>query len=58
MSLLTIVLISVACLLTAYFTYGPLLSRLLELRPDVPTPAVTMRDDVDYAPIDSKFLLS
>ncbi|HEY3968852.1 MAG TPA: carbon starvation CstA family protein, partial [Planctomycetaceae bacterium] len=58
MSLLTIVLISAACLLTAYFTYGPLLSRLLNLRADVPTPAVTLRDDVDYAPIDSKFLLS
>jgi carbon starvation protein len=58
MSLLTIVLISAACLLTAYFTYGPVLSRLLNLRADVPTPAVTLRDDVDYAPIDSKFLLS
>ena len=58
MSLLAIVLISAACLLTAYCTYGPLLARLLQLRPDVPTPAVSMRDDVDYAPIDSKFLLS
>jgi carbon starvation protein len=58
MSLLTIVLISAACLLAAYFSYGPLLARLLRLRPDVPTPAVSMRDDVDYAPIDSKFLLS
>jgi len=58
MSLLSIVLISAACLLTAYFTYGPLLARLLKLRADVPTPAVSMRDDVDYAPIDSKFLLS
>src|SRR5579872_2796625 len=58
MTLLTIVLISAACLLAAYFTYGPLLSRLLKLRADVPTPAVSMRDDVDYAPIDSKFLLS
>lgn len=58
MTLLSIVLISAACLLTAYFTYGRLLARLLHLRPDVPTPAVEMRDDVDYAPIDSKFLLS
>jgi len=58
MSLLTIVLISAACLLAAYYTYGPLLARLLRLRADVPTPAVSMRDDVDYAPIDSKFLLS
>jgi carbon starvation protein len=58
MSLLTIVVISAACLLAAYYSYGPLLARLLRLRPDVPTPAVEMRDDVDYAPIDSKFLLS
>jgi carbon starvation protein len=58
MTLLTIVLISAACLLAAYFTYGPVLTRLLRLRDDVPTPAVTMRDDVDYVPIDSKFLLS
>src|SRR5437762_4087935 len=58
MSLLSIVVISAACLLVAYFTYGPLLARLLHLRPDVPAPAVSMRDDVDYAPIDSKFLLS
>ncbi|MSR57103.1 MAG: carbon starvation protein A [Planctomycetaceae bacterium] len=58
MSLLSIVLISAACLLVAYFTYGRVLARLLRLRPDVPTPAVELRDDVDYAPIDSKFLLS
>jgi carbon starvation protein len=58
MSLLTIVLISAGCLLAAYYSYGPLLSRLLRLRADVPTPAVSMQDDVDYAPIDSKFLLS
>jgi carbon starvation protein len=58
MSLLSIVLISAACLLVAYFTYGPVLARLLKLRADVPTPAVSMRDDLDYAPIDSKFLLS
>lgn len=58
MSLLTIVLFSAACLLVAYFTYGRLLTRLLRLRPDVPTPAVEMRDDVDYAPIEPKFLLS
>lgn len=58
MSLLSIVLISATCLLVAYYTYGPLLGRLLNLREDVPTPAVVMRDDVDYAPIETKFLLS
>lgn len=58
MSMLVIVLIAAVCLSVAYVTYGPLLARLLNLRADVPTPAVAMRDDVDYAPIDSKFLLS
>lgn len=58
MSLLPIVLISACVLLTAYFTYGRILTRLLGLRPDVKTPAVELRDDVDYAPIESKFLLS
>jgi len=58
MSLLPIVLLSAGVLLVAYFTYGRILTRLLGLRADVQTPAVEMRDDVDYAPIDSKFLLS
>jgi len=58
MSLFAIVALSAVCLLIAYFTYGPLLVRLFDLRADRPTPAVQMRDDVDYAPIESKFLLS
>ncbi|MGQ0635271.1 MAG: carbon starvation CstA family protein [Planctomycetaceae bacterium] len=58
MSLLTIVLISAACLSVAYVTYGRILARLVDLRPDVKTPAVELRDDVDYAPIEPKFLLS
>src|SRR5689334_7735564 len=58
MSLLPIVLLSAGVLLVAYFTYGRILTRLLGLRADVKTPAVELRDDVDYAPIDSKFLLS
>ena len=58
MTLLAIVLISAAVLTVAYFTYGPLLSRLLQLDPKAETPAVTLRDDVDYAPIEPKFLLS
>src|SRR4029077_16848848 len=33
-------------------------SKLLRLDPNAKTPAVEMRDDVDYAPIESKFLLS
>jgi carbon starvation protein len=42
----------------AYCTYGPLLVRLLRLDPNATTPAVELRDDVDYAPIEPKFLLS
>ena len=58
MTLLAIVLISATVLSVAYFTYGPLLSRLLQLDPNAETPAVALRDDVDYAPIEPKFLLS
>src|SRR5688572_3780264 len=58
MSLLFIVVPCALVLLVAYFTYGRLLARLLELDPQRQTPAVAQRDDVDYVPIDSKFLLS
>jgi carbon starvation protein len=58
MTLLAIVLISAIVLTVAYFTYGPLLARLLQLDPAAETPAVALRDDVDYAPIEPKFLLS
>jgi carbon starvation protein len=58
MSMLAVVMLSAACLTVAYYTYGPLLSRLLRLDPNVDTPATLMRDDVDYVPIESKFLLS
>ena len=58
MTLLLIVLSSAVILTIAYFTYGPLLSRLLQLDPKTVTPAVELRDDVDYEPIEAKFLLS
>jgi carbon starvation protein len=58
MTLLHVALISAAVLLVAYRVYGPLLSRLLRLNPDAATPAVTLRDDVDYVPIEPKFLMS
>src|SRR5205814_9457154 len=35
-----------------------ILSRLLKLDPTVETPAVTMRDGLDYEPIEPKFLMS
>jgi carbon starvation protein len=58
MSLLLIVVPCALVLITAYLLYGKLLVRLLELDPRRQTPAVAQRDDVDYVPIDSKFLLS
>jgi carbon starvation protein len=42
----------------AYRIYGSLLARLLKLDPKAPTPAVALRDDVDYVPIEPKFLMS
>ena len=58
MSLLVVVAISAAVLVVAYFTYGRFLSRFLELDSRRPTPAVELRDGVDYEPIEPKFLLS
>lgn len=57
MSLLAVMLISAAVLIIAYRTYGSLLARLLRLDDSRVTPAVELRDDVDYQPIPPKFLL-
>jgi carbon starvation protein len=58
MSLLALVLICAACLLVAYRAYGSLLAKLLKLDDRSITPAVELRDDLDYQPIEPKFLLS
>lgn len=58
MEMLGIVVISGILLTIAYFTYGRVLSRLFELNDRVPTPAVSMRDDVDYLPCDAGPLLN
>ncbi len=58
MSLLAIVLISAVILSVAYWTYGPLLVRLLRLDSQTRTPAYELRDDVDYAPLEPNALLS
>lgn len=50
-------MIAGACFLVAYRFYGRLLARLLRLDPEAKTPAVAMRDDADYVPIEPKFLL-
>ncbi|MGC3969811.1 MAG: carbon starvation CstA family protein [Pirellulales bacterium] len=58
MTLLPIAAVCAVVLTIAYFTYGRLLSRLLKLDPNKPTPAVEMRDGLDYEPIEPKFLMS
>ncbi len=58
MEMLAIVLCSAILLIIAYFTYGRLLASLFRLDNSTPTPAVTMRDDVDYVPCENAPLLS
>lgn len=58
MSMLVVVLASAAVLSAAYWTYGPLLVRLLRLDSQARTPAFDLRDDVDYAPLEPNALLS
>jgi carbon starvation protein len=57
MSLLAILVPSGILLLVAYRLYGGLLSRLLALDPEATTPAVALRDGVDYEPIPPELLL-
>jgi len=57
MSLLAVLLPSAVVLLVAYRLYGGLLARLFRLDPSASTPAVTLRDDVDYEPIPPQLLL-
>jgi len=58
MNLLAVIAIAAGVLSVAYIVYGRFLSRFLELDAKRPTPAVEMRDGVDYDPIETKFLLS
>ena len=57
MSLLYVLLPSAVILIVAYRLYGSLLARLFRLDADAPTPAVTLRDDIDYEPIAPTLLL-
>jgi carbon starvation protein len=57
MSLLPIALGCAVVLIVAYRVYGSVLARLFQLDPNAATPAEELRDDVDYVPIESKFLL-
>jgi carbon starvation protein len=57
MNLLLIVVLSALFLGLAYRVYGQFLARRFRLDRDAQTPAVELRDDVDYVPIAPKFLL-
>jgi len=57
MSLLAVLLPSAVVLTTAYLVYGRVLARLFRLDDQRPTPAVSLRDDVDYEPIPPQLLL-
>jgi carbon starvation protein len=57
MSILLIAGLSALALGVGYVTYGRYLSRLLGIDADRPTPAMEMRDGIDYEPIPPKFLI-
>ena len=57
MSLLAILVPSGVVLALAYRIYGRVLARLFRLDDAAPTPAVTLRDDVDYEPIAPQLLM-
>ena len=57
MNLLFLILCSAAVLYLGYRFYGNFLSRVLGLRDDRPTPACTLRDDVDFVPAGKWYLL-
>jgi carbon starvation protein len=58
MNLLLVILASAAVLSVAYWTYGPVLTRLFQLNPKAKTPAHELRDEVDYVPLEPNALLS
>ena len=57
MSLLAILVPSAVVLAVAYRVYGGILARLFRLDDSAATPAVTLRDDVDYEPIAPQLLM-
>ncbi|MCX7598923.1 MAG: carbon starvation protein A, partial [Armatimonadetes bacterium] len=58
MSLLLVTLVCGLALIAGYRFYGRLLARVLRLDPQAPTPAIELRDDVDYIPVDPRFLIT
>ncbi len=54
-----IILLSIGMIvfIVAYVTYGSFLAKKWGIDPSKPTPAHTLRDDIDYCPADSKVVL-
>lgn len=48
---MSLFLISVAILIAGYIIYGKLSEKIFGIEPERPTPAISMRDDVDYIPM-------
>jgi carbon starvation protein len=57
MNLLVIVLPSAVVLVAAYVLYGRALSRLLRLDGEATTPAIQLRDGIDFEPLPASGLL-
>ncbi len=58
MTLLFLVLISIVLLFLGYFTYGAFVTRQLNLRSDVKTPAHQFHNNIDFIPAGKYYLLS
>src|SRR5688572_12452327 len=57
MTILPIVVVCAIVLVSAYLTYGGLISRWLGIDPSRPTPAVSLEDGVDYVPASGPVVL-
>lgn len=47
-------LVSIVLLVISYFTYGKLVEKIFGVKPSRQTPAHSMRDGIDYVPMDTK----
>jgi len=57
MNLLLVVLVSAVILSVAYVTYGRFLARLAQLDPNAVTPAVELKDGIDFDPLNPSSLV-
>ncbi len=57
MNILLLVVLGIILLLSGYFLYGFILSKLLRLNPNVETPAYKFKNDVDFTPTNKIYLL-